>query len=172
VTLSQDDKDIFHATVSFHGGDPGDEYQMPMPAGVPAPDDLPTADWGPPPFEVRDIGPLLAPDGTYTSTRRVWERSGAVGDDPRDHLLVATFLSDMTGSGFRPLSLDAWGEHADASIDHAVWFHRPIRTDDWLFFDLHALINAGGRSTARGCLYSRDGTLVLSMAQELLIRPL
>jgi acyl-CoA thioesterase-2 len=173
ATLWQDDKELFEATVSFHGGDPGDEYQMPMPDASP-PEDLstePDDDEWQSPVEHRDVGPVRAPDGTFVSTRRVWERSGAVGDDPADHLLILAYLSDMTGTGFRPHSLDTWGNHADASLDHAVWFHRRFRTDEWLLYDLQCLINAAGRSTVRGCFYSRDGALVASMAQELLIRP-
>src|SRR5688500_7059139 len=84
VVITQDNKDVFHATCSFHGGDDGDEYQMTMPS-VPAPDELPPSDWAPPPFEVRDAGSVKADDGTYVSTRRVWERSGDAGDDPVAH---------------------------------------------------------------------------------------
>jgi acyl-CoA thioesterase-2 len=171
VVTTQDSKDVFHCTCSFHGGDDGDEYQMPMPAGVPNPDGLVNEDWGPPPFEIRDAGSVRAEDGTYISTRRVWERSGEVGDDPTSHLLVAAFLSDMTGRSFRPISGEESDDYADASIDHAMWFHGPIRTDDWLLFDVQTLINALGRATVHAKMFDRDGRLVLSMAQELLIRP-
>jgi acyl-CoA thioesterase-2 len=82
------------------------------------------------------------------------------------------YLSDMTGTGFRPHSLGEWGTHTDASLDHAIWFHRPVRVDEWLFYDIHAVVNAGARSTVRGELYSRDGVLRASIAQELLIRRL
>ena len=78
----------------------------------------------------------------------------------------------MTGAAFRPLTLATWGTHTDASLDHAVWFHRPYRADAWSFFDLHALVNAGGRATVRATMHGEDGSLHLSMAQELLIRKL
>jgi hypothetical protein len=78
----------------------------------------------------------------------------------------------MTGAAFRPLSLGTWGTHTDASLDHAVWFHRPRRADEWNLFDLQALVNAGGRSTVRATMYGDDGVLYQSMAQELLIREL
>ena len=78
----------------------------------------------------------------------------------------------MTGASFRPLSLGVWGTHTDASLDHALWFHRPWRADTWSFFDLQALVNAGGRATVRATMHGEDGTLHLSMAQELLIREL
>ena len=78
----------------------------------------------------------------------------------------------MTGAAFRPHSLGAWGTHTDASLDHALWFHRPCRADEWNIFDLQALVNAGGRATIRATMHGEDGLLNLSMAQELLIRKL
>ena len=92
--------------------------------------------------------------------------------DPVTGAVVSAFMSDMTGTSFRPHSLGEWGTHTDASIDHAVWFHRPLPLDDWVYADFHALVNVGGRTVVRGAMYSRDGRLCLSMAQELLIRPL
>jgi acyl-CoA thioesterase II len=78
----------------------------------------------------------------------------------------------MTRSSFRPLSLDAWGTHTDASIDHAVWLHGRARADEWLLYDLQAVVNTAGRAVVRGSMYTRQGVLCLSMAQELLIRRL
>ncbi|MGH9060176.1 MAG: hypothetical protein ACRDZY_11780 [Acidimicrobiales bacterium] len=52
-----------------------------------------------------------------------------------------------------------------------MWLHRPFRVDEWLFYDLQAVVNAGGRGLVRGSLYDRSGQLCLSLAQELLIRP-
>jgi acyl-CoA thioesterase-2 len=88
------------------------------------------------------------------------------------HLRVAAFVSDMTGSSFRPRTLGVFGRHADASLDHALWFHRSFRLDRWLLYDLQALTNTGGRATVRGLLFDQDGRLCLSMAQELSIREL
>jgi acyl-CoA thioesterase-2 len=82
------------------------------------------------------------------------------------------YLSDMTGASFRPGSIGSWGTHTDASLDHTVWFHRPWRADRWSFFDIEALVNAGGRATIRATMHGEDGSLHLSMAQELLIRRL
>ncbi len=59
-----------------------------------------------------------------------------------------------------------------ASLDHAVWFHRPVRMDEWLFYDLHAVSNNNSRGLARGLFHDRDGRLVASMTQEALIRTL
>ena len=174
VVSEQGGRAALSAVVSFHGDDAGDEYQVPAPTDVPEPDGLPVDEWAPPAFELREIGPTVRrSDGSYRSTRRAWMRAVAtLPDDPATHLAMAAFLSDMTGTAFRPLSLGEWGVHADASIDHAVWFHRPFRVDEWLYADFHALVNTGGRSTVRGEFFDRAGRLCMSMAQELLIRPL
>jgi len=172
VTSSVDEKVTFKMVCSFHADEPGDDYQLAMPA-VPGPDDLVQADV-PTPFCVREIGPSpRRADGTYASTRRVWLRTlTPLADDPVLHACVVAYFSDMTGAAFRPRSLGTWGTHTDASLDHSLWFHRPVRADQWLLFDLQALVNAGGRSTVRGVMFDRGGRLVASMAQELLIRPL
>jgi acyl-CoA thioesterase-2 len=172
VTSSVDGKVTFQMACSFHGDEPGDEYQLAMPE-VPGPDDVEQADV-PIPFLVRELGPSpRRPDGSYGSTRRVWLRTRTpLADDPLLHTCVVAYLSDMTGAAFRPKSLGTWGTHTDASLDHSLWFHRPVRADQWLLFDLQALVNAGGRATVRGVMFDREGRLVVSMAQELLIRPL
>jgi acyl-CoA thioesterase-2 len=173
VTMTQADRVTTEATVSFHRDESGPEYQLPAPDEVPAPEACAVVD-GPPPFEIRWIGPTeQRTDGTYASTRRTWVRTvDRLPDDPVAHGVVAAFLSDMTGTSFRPHNLGEWATHTDASIDHAVWFHRPLRADEWLLADYHALINAGGRSTVRGQYHDAEGRLVMSVAQELLIRPL
>jgi len=170
VTSSVDGRVTFTMVCSFHGDEPGDEYQLPMP-DVPGPDDVAQADV-PIPFLVRELGPSpRRNDGSYAATRRVWLRTRtALPDDPLLHTCVVAYLSDMTGAAFRPMSLGTWGTHTDASLDHSLWFHRPVRADQWLLFDLQALVNAGGRATVRGVMFDRDGRLVASMAQELLIR--
>jgi acyl-CoA thioesterase-2 len=175
VTSIQNGRRALRATVSFHGADHGDEYQLPMP-DAPAPETLPREeDPGPgPPFDMRDVGPTeRRADGTYRSTRRYWARALApLPETPIAHYTVAAFMSDMTGTSFRPYSLGEWGTHTDASIDHALWFHREPRFDEWVYVDFHALVNHAGRSTVRGEFYDREGRLSMSIAQELLIRPL
>jgi acyl-CoA thioesterase-2 len=174
VTSAQGDRTAFWATVSYHADEEGEPYQLPARLDVPGPHTIEPSDDGPPTFELRELGPTeLRPDGTYASTRRCWLRPAApLPDEPRAHLAAAAFVSDLTGTSFRPRNLGEWGTHTDASIDHAVWFHHPPRLDDWLYCDFHALINHGNRSVVRGEVYDRDGRLCLSMAQELLIRPL
>ncbi len=169
---------------SFHRAEEGDEYQLPMAGDVGYPEAIATegdavpasssSPSSPSPFDVRDLrSTRRRQDGTYLSTRRCWFRTRQrLPDDPALHACVLAYLSDMTGAAFRPLSLDSWGGYTDASLDHAVWFHRPRRADEWNLFDFQALLNASGRSTIRGTMYGEDGVLYLSMAQELLIRKL
>lgn len=172
VVTVQAERVAARTTCSFHRPEEGDEYQLPMPDDVPGPEGQPITDHGGP-YEIVELGPTPpAPDGTYCSTRRAWMRIPGVPDDPATHLAVGALLSDLTATSFRPLSLDVWDRHTDASLDHAAWFHRPFRVDEWLYFDLQAVVNTGNRALLRGSLYRRDGALCLSIAQELLIREL
>jgi acyl-CoA thioesterase-2 len=68
--------------------------------------------------------------------------------------------------------VSSWRFCLFARSTHALWLHRPFRVDEWLLYDLQAIVNTGGRSLVRGSLYAVDGTLCMSMAQELLIREL
>jgi acyl-CoA thioesterase-2 len=172
VTAMQDGSTTSRLTCSFHVAEEGDEYQLTMPS-VPLPEELPALESEPGPFDSRDVGPLPEPDGTFRSSGRWWLRTAApLPDDDDVHACMMAFFSDMTRSSFRPLSLDAWGTHTDASIDHAVWLHGRARADEWLLYDLQAVVNTAGRAVVRGSMYTRQGVLCLSMAQELLIRRL
>jgi acyl-CoA thioesterase-2 len=173
VTTEVEGRTTFRMTCSFHQTEMGDEYQLPMDPDVPRPEQVEGFE-APFPFDIRELGATTRrDDGTYASTRRCWFRTRErLSDDPAVHACVLAYLSDMTGAAFRPLSLGTWGTHTDASLDHAVWFHRPRRADEWNLFDLQALVNAGGRSTIRATMYGDDGVLYQSMAQELLIREL
>jgi len=175
VVAEVDGRETFRAICSFHRPETGEEYQLAVP-DVPGPEqavhlEVTDSPW---PLVVLDLGasPVDA-DGTYPATRRAWFRTrGPLPDDPLAHLAVAAFVSDMTGSSFRPTSLGVFGEHTDASLDHALWFHRPLRMDQWMLYDIQALVNGGGRATVRGLMFDRQGRLCASMAQELLIRRL
>jgi acyl-CoA thioesterase-2 len=173
VQSEVDGKTAFRMTCSFHAPEEGDEYQLPMAADDPSPREVEGFE-APFPFDIRELGHTEQRiDGTFRSTRRCWFRTRErMPDDPALHSCVLAYLSDMTGAAFRPLSLGTWGTHTDASLDHALWFHRPARADQWNLFDLHALVNAGGRATIRATMHGEDGQLHLSMAQELLIRKL
>jgi acyl-CoA thioesterase-2 len=173
VTSMVDDKDTFRMACSFHAPEDGAEYQLAPARDVPRPDEVEGFE-APFPFDIREMGATeRRADGTFQSTRRCWVRTREpLPDDPAAHACALAYISDMTGASFRPLSLGTWGTHTDASLDHALWFHRPWRADVWSLFDIHSLVNAGGRGTIRATMHGEDGTLHLSMAQELLIRKL
>jgi len=106
----------------------------------------------------------------------VWLRSkGSLPDDPAIHRAVLAYLSDMT---LLDAALGAHGYSlfdADlqiASLDHALWFHRPFRADEWLLYAQDSPTSSSARGFARGLLFSHSGTLVASVAQEGLMRPL
>jgi acyl-CoA thioesterase-2 len=171
VRIHQDSQLRFAATAQFHADEPGVDYQPSMP-DVPAPEDL-EEHWPFGPVESRNIGPTPPQDdGTHSSTRRAWLRLRTpLPDDPIVQAAMTAYVCDLTGNSFRPLSMDTYEGFVDASLDHAMWFHRPFRVDEWVFFDIHCALNHAGRSLIRGSLYNRDGALCMSMAQELLIRP-
>jgi acyl-CoA thioesterase II len=173
VTSEVEGKETFRMTCSFHAPEEGDRYQLPIAPTVPPPNDVDGFE-EPFPFDVRELGSTeRREDGTYESTRRCWFRSRQpLPDAPAVHASLLAYFSDMTGASFRPHSLGVWGTHTDASLDHALWFHRPWRADSWSLFDIHTLVNSGGRATIRATMHGEDGTLHLSMAQELLIREL
>src|SRR5258708_25948163 len=95
----------------------------------------------------------------------------ALPDDAPLHTALLGFATDWTGVGGRPLHLE--GDIAGmVSLDHAAWFHRPARADEWLFYDVQSLVNAGGRGTLRGVIRDQQGRIVASMAQEMLLTPI
>jgi acyl-CoA thioesterase II len=162
---------VLWMTCSFAGDTDGYEYELPMDQNVPSPDELPIS-VGPGPWEVAEVGPTPpAPDGTRTSTRRAWFRiAGPLPDDASLHAALIAFATDMTGTGGRPLQLE--GDITGMiSIDHAAWFHRPLQADDWVFYDVHSLVNTGGRGLLRGTIYGPDRRVAASVAQEMLLRP-
>lgn len=184
VNAIQDGEAIFTMATSFHRSGEGDEdYQLPRAADAPLPDDLGDRSGGFPgrpsffrPFEMREVGPTEPePDGTYRSTRRVWIRTSApLPDDPAVHACVIAFISDMAVviAARPPTPGQPWAGFMGASLDHAVWFHRPMRADEWVFYDLHSLSFTNARGLARGTMHALDGTLGVSVTQEALLRTL
>jgi acyl-CoA thioesterase-2 len=180
---------IFSMIASFQDEDPGLEHAVPMPEGVPSPeslvpdeervDGIPTAvarmlaDRA---ADVRHIDtPLWLPaDEEQTPQQGVWMRLRApLPDDPRLHRAALAYLSDMT---IQESILRAHGAFWSlpglkvASLDHAMWWHRPARVDDWLLYVQESPNARGGRGLAQGRIYTRDGVLVASVAQEIMIR--
>jgi acyl-CoA thioesterase II len=173
---------IFSLTASFHALEPSPEHQLPLPVGVPAPEECErerSDHFHHHPFDIRELDPPAEVNGRPNpSTRRLWVRTdGRLPDDPAVHASVVAFLSDMgpVGAARRALRRHDDGEGPEmmgASLDHTVWFHRPLRADDWLLYDLEAVAVAGARGLSRGTLSTADGVLVASVAQEVLLRPL
>lgn len=112
--------------------------------------------------------------GRRSSDQRVWMRTaGALSDDPLLHIAAVTFASDMT---LLDTTMSAhgrsWGpaDVVGASLDHAMWFHRPFRADDWWLYSQHSPRTGGARGLATGQIFTADGDLVVSVVQEGLIR--
>jgi acyl-CoA thioesterase-2 len=192
VTARQHGQPIFSMLASFHADEPGLEHQAKMP-DVPPPESLPSE------AEVREkILPMMPdpvrryyererpielrpveferylgkkyPDGRF----HVWiKTTGRLPDDPAIHQCVLAYTSDM---GLLDTALVPHGrtlfekEFMAASLDHALWLHRPFRADDWLLYAQETPNLHGSRGFGRGLIFTRDGTLVASVAQEGLVR--
>lgn len=168
----QDGKPVVTMTFSFTADTDGYVYDLSrLPADVPPPDEI-AAEPGPGPWDAIWIGPTEpTADGSRESTHRKWFRiPSQLPDDPHLHTALLGFATDWTGIGGRPLQLDG-DTTGMVSLDHAAWFHRPARADNWLFYDVQSLVNAGGRGLLRGVMRDLDGHVVASAAQEMLLRP-
>jgi acyl-CoA thioesterase II len=180
---------IFNLATSFHVHEEGAfDHQVPMP-DVPEPETLPSlhdrlepwrdelADWfaRPHPIDQRHVGelPWMQHDAR-DPVQRVWIRAdGTLPEDPLLHSCVAAYASDMSLFDTMLAPHDVRWDDAEfmgASLDHCMWFHRPFRADDWLLYDMDSPSAFGARGLARGFFFSRDGTLVVSMVQEGLMR--
>ncbi len=194
VVAQQRGRAIFNMAVSYHADEEGYEHQLPMPA-APEPESLPTwselveRHWDDIAPEVRRWAPLPRPIDLRPVERPTFFGGGGDGqirqltwlripvplpDDPSIHYYTLTYASDMSliDTCVRPHGRDGpRGAFMIASLDHALWFHRPFRTDDWLLYVQDSPASAGARGFARGTLFTRAGELVASVAQEGLMRP-
>ncbi|MGD9701829.1 MAG: acyl-CoA thioesterase [Acidimicrobiia bacterium] len=188
VVAIQHGQAIFNLQASFHATEPGLDHQLVMPE-VPAPDSLPDfktrmapykeqlGDWydRPRPIDLRYIGSgPFDRGGESTHAQRVWLRAdGTLPDDPVLHACIVTYASDMTllDTTVLPhrLSWESPGVQM-ASLDHAMWFHRPFRADSWLLYDQHTPSTSSARGLAIGSIFAQSGELVVSVVQEGLIR--
>jgi acyl-CoA thioesterase-2 len=190
-TRKGEDVAIFALTADFTAGErPLVEHSLPMP-DVPGPESLPglaevaaahpeqgavlrvleraveqryLAD----PF---DPTPRLPPD----TPSRVWFRvAGRLPDDDAVHAAALTFVSDLTllSAGLARIGGGWSGTTVGASLDHAVWFHRPVRADEWFLYETDSPAAASGRALCFGQIWAADGTHVATAVQEGLIRSL
>jgi acyl-CoA thioesterase-2 len=189
VVAIQHGKAIFNLAASFHRPETGFDHQLPMPADVPVPEDLPAFKERMEPFKEmlgdeyerdRAIDTRYvdwAPQDRKTSLpphQRVWLRAdGTLPDDPVLHACVLTYASDMTllDTSTLPHALGAIEENLFmASLDHAMWFHRPFRADDWLLYVQDSPTASDALGLARGLIFTRSGDLAVSVVQEGLLR--
>jgi acyl-CoA thioesterase II len=178
---------IFSLSASFQLPQTGLEHTQPAPEGVPAPDTLPGLDtlassvgarWltqGPRPLDMRFVSPPPWSDefaGASEEPARVWMRAdGRLPDDRLLHVCMLTYVSDLTLLGSVLVRHDrAEGPVQMASLDHAMWFHRPFRADEWLLYTCYSPSAGGGRGLATGRFTQADGTLVATTVQEGLVR--
>lgn len=190
VVAQQHGKAIFALTASFCVLTEGIEHQTPMPS-VPPPDSLPTltermapyatelGGWWtrPRPIDLRYVSdpPRAALDkpGRHSPANQVWlKTTDPLPDDPLLHVCAITYASDMSllDSVLLPHGVAyGVGEMALASLDHAMWFHRPFRADEWMFYDQESPSASEGRGFATGRIYRADGALAVSVAQEGLV---
>jgi acyl-CoA thioesterase II len=172
VEAEQSDGPVLSMMCSFSADGDGYEYELPIGRDAPNWDQLPRSARAPGPWLAHDVGPTPpAPDGTRQSTHRHWFRMpGPLPDDPHLHAALIAFATDWTGVGGRPLHLE--GDITGmVSLDHAVWFHRPVRADAWHLYDVHSLVNAGGRGVLRATMHDVDRHIVVSAAQEMRLTP-
>ena len=192
VTAIQHGKVIFFCAASFQDAEPGVEHQPPMPQ-VPAPEDIAPPELPPPdvlatlptkvqrwlnrsgPFEFRHVHPRndLRP-AKQPPYNHVWFRlAEKVGDAPELHRALLAYASDfhLLGTATFPHGISYYQPNvAMASLDHALWFHRPFRADEWLLYSIDSPSAQGARGLARGQIFDRAGRLVASTAQEGMIR--
>jgi acyl-CoA thioesterase-2 len=186
VVAYQAGEAIFNLSSSFARPEEGISYAEPPP-DVPDPDGLPNWEfarllpeedrrgwakrWLNSPIEMRVCDPAEAATGS-TPQRRVWMRvRGELPDDPAIHASLLAYASDrgLIATARRPHGV-THGRNASASLDHTMWFHHPPRFDGWLLYTSESPVAHAARALIFGQMYRQDGTRVVSVAQEGLIR--
>jgi len=182
---------IFFMSASFQRPETGLDHHAPAPLDVPSPGEVPTmADrlakyperlgiWAriPRPIDVRYVGEpgwVRPGDRPAEPHQRVWMRiDGKLPDDPLLHACALTYASDLTLlDSVLSVHGEVWGPggFVGASLDHALWFHRPFRADEWFLYDCWSPSASGGRGLATGRMFTADGGHLASAVQEGLLR--
>ncbi|BBH67004.1 acyl-CoA thioesterase II [Actinoplanes sp. OR16] len=190
-TAKQHGKTIFFMSASFQVPEEGLDHHTPPPVDVPAPEDVPTMrDWverypermgmfkaSPQAVDVRYLGvPGWVPPGDreVQPEQRVWMRiNGTLPDDPLIHACALTYASDLSLlDAVLSTHGEVWGPGGviGASLDHALWLHRPFRADEWFLYDSASPSASGARGLASGRMFTRDGRHIASAVQEGLLR--
>lgn len=194
VVAQQHGKAIFNMSASFHIQEPGVEHSMEMPEAR-EPETIPTwndriiklwrkaspelqKQWkpSPRPLDMREIDlPIYLGGKPKKGPNLVWFRTPApLSDDLFLHQCILTYATDFSliDSMLKQHGMKGpMGSYMTASLDHAIWFHKPLRVDDWLLYVQDSPMAGGARGFARGSIFTRNGDLVASSAQEGLIRP-
>jgi len=189
VVAIQHGRAIFNLQASFHVHETGFDHETPMPSDVPDPLSLPDFKerWAPwaemlgewyerdRPIDSRNVDwTPLDRQRPLPPRQRVWLRAdGVLPDDPVLHACIVTYASDMTLLDTTLLPHAVGAVEKDlvmASLDHAMWFHRPFRADEWLLYDQDSPSAYGARGTARGSFFTSEGDLAVTVVQEGLIR--
>ncbi|MDP2013928.1 MAG: thioesterase family protein, partial [Actinomycetota bacterium] len=166
VLATQGDRLIAHAGFTFHIPEGGQDMQFPSMPDVPEPSACRAIASLAPGFESRI--PDSERDHFYSPC--VWARPfHPLGGDPRLNACALLYLSDAH-SGI-PMLHKLTAEDFHASLDHSIWFHRPANMSDWVFMDKVGESLADGRGWYRGRIFNRQGQLLASLAQEMLLRP-
>ncbi len=193
VVAIQKEQAIFSLAASFHKEEGGYDHQMPMPE-TPMPEDLPSEldvikrfpgvvpekivrNWA----EERPVEMRFADFDAYFNKdersfhNRIWFKlKGEVEGDQQMQRAILAYVSDYTLLATSMLQHDTRFFHRRvmaASLDHSVWFHRPVKCDDWLLYYMDSPSASGARGFCRGSIYNQEGSLIASIAQEGLIRP-
>lgn len=190
VVAKQDGKPIFITSVSYQALEDGLNHAAPMPEVTP-PEQLQTdfeywqelAERHPDRFDpplAQAVERRVVQRRDYMNPKpenpecHLWFRvPGEIGDHPNRHQTLIAFISDfaLLGAALLPHPYTAMSKKIQAaSLDHAIWFHRPGRADDYLLYSMDSPNAGGGRGFSRGRIFSRDGRLIASTAQESLIR--
>jgi acyl-CoA thioesterase-2 len=189
VVARQHGRPIYFQTANFQKPEEGLEHQDVMPEVIPPEEGLDMVqlmrgagnddadalakEWAA--LDARYVGNSrrgLPEDPQRPSRAQMWIRvQEGLGDDPRMHLAAFTYASDMSLLGATLSAHDVRPPEVQmASLDHTIWFHRPFRADEWWLYDQHSPAAQGGRGLAFAEVYTQDGRLVASVAQEGLIR--
>jgi acyl-CoA thioesterase-2 len=173
VVAIQHGRAIFTMSASFQTPEDGIEHQVALPGSV-DPETLPALE-GPEARAWSSIDLRFVPRSTDNPMgQQVWLRAAEpLPDDPLTQVCVLAYASDLTllSSTIRPHDIHRWDTKLRmASLDHAMWFHRPFRADEWLLYDQMSPTAAGGRGLASGRIFTREGALVASVVQEGLVR--
>jgi acyl-CoA thioesterase-2 len=190
VAARQHGRPIYYMTVSFHRHEDGYDHQDLMPQVSPPESGVDMLDlmakggfaegealakeWAA--VDVRILGTSqrgLQPSKERPAQQRVWLRiAERLPDDPNLHLAAFTWASDISLLGASLAAHTVRSAHVQmASLDHTIWFHRPFRADEWWLYDQESPSAQGGRGLAIGRVFSADGRLVATAAQEGIIRP-